>query len=90
VETGLSVIQLRARIRDNLRIDRYLQQRFGAAFQPAEEEIARYYRAHEPEFTVGGACSVRPKPVTMPGPADSGADVVAHQGLDRWVARARK
>jgi hypothetical protein len=54
VETGLSVIHLRARIRDNLRIDRYLQQRFGAAFQPAEEEIARYYRAHEREFTVGG------------------------------------
>jgi hypothetical protein len=53
-ESGLTVALLRARIRDTLRIDRYLEQRFGAGFQPSEEEIARYYRANEAEFTVGG------------------------------------
>jgi hypothetical protein len=54
IETGVTLPQLRARLRDNLRIEGYLQQRFGAAFQPAEDEITRYYRSHEDEFTRGG------------------------------------
>jgi hypothetical protein len=53
-ETGVTQDQLRARIRDMLRIDSYLQQRFGAVFQPGEDEIAQYYRSHESEFTQGG------------------------------------
>jgi hypothetical protein len=54
VETGVTLPQLRARLRDNLRIESYVQQRFGAAFQPGEDEITRYYRSHEDEFTRGG------------------------------------
>jgi len=53
-ETGLSVEQLRLYVRDDLRIEGYVQQRFGAAYRPSEEEILRYYRSHEAEFTRDG------------------------------------
>lgn len=53
-ETGLSVEQLRLHIRDDLRIESYIQQRFGGTFQPTEAEILRYYGDHPAEFTVGG------------------------------------
>jgi hypothetical protein len=53
-DTGVTSAQLRALVRDSLRIDSYLQQRFGASYQPAEEEVARYYRSHESEFVRNG------------------------------------
>ena len=53
-QAGLSVEQLRLRLRDDLRISTYLDQRFGAALEPAEDEIVRYYRAHEAAFTRNG------------------------------------
>jgi hypothetical protein len=53
-ETGLSVEQLRLYVRDDLRIEAYIQQRFGATFQPTEEDIVAYYRDHQAEFTRDG------------------------------------
>ena len=53
-ETGLSVEQLRLYVRDDLRIEAYIQQRFGATFQPNEDEILAYYREHPAEFTRDG------------------------------------
>jgi len=53
-ETGLSVEQLRLYVRDDLRIEAYIQQRFGATFQPSEEDILAYYREHSAEFTRDG------------------------------------
>ena len=53
-ETGLSVEQLRLYVRDDLRIDAYIQQRFGATFQPTEDDIVAYYRNHPAEFTRDG------------------------------------
>jgi hypothetical protein len=53
-ETGVTPAQLRARVRDNLRIERYLRQRFGGSYQPSEEEVARYYRSHESDFITNG------------------------------------
>jgi hypothetical protein len=53
-ETGVTEAQLRAYVRDTLRIDGYLRQRFGASSQPSEDEILRYYRAHEAAFTANG------------------------------------
>ena len=53
-ETGVTLAQLRARVRDDLRIETYLQQRFGSSYQPSEEEVIRYYRAHEADFTKSG------------------------------------
>jgi hypothetical protein len=53
-ETGYSPEQLRLFVRDDLRIQSYLQQRFGAAQGPTDDDIAEYYRAHASSFTAGG------------------------------------
>lgn len=53
-EVGLSEDQLRSYFRDELRMQVYLRQRFGAAYQPAEADILQYYRTHPSEFTRNG------------------------------------
>ena len=53
-QTGLSVEQLRLHVRDDLRIEAYIQQRFGVAFEPTEDDLVRYYRDHPAEFTREG------------------------------------
>ncbi|MEX1128152.1 MAG: hypothetical protein WEB50_06285, partial [Vicinamibacterales bacterium] len=53
-ETGLSVDQLRLYVRDDLRIEAYVEQRFGSAFRPSEDDLVTYYRSHEAEFTRDG------------------------------------
>jgi hypothetical protein len=52
-QAGLTEEQLRRAVRDDLRIEAYLQQRFGA-IQPSEEEMAQYYRDHPAAFTQNG------------------------------------
>ena len=41
-------------MRDSLRIDAYIQQRFGNTFQPSEEDVVGYYTAHPDAFTRDG------------------------------------
>jgi hypothetical protein len=53
-ETGLTATDLRAAVRDSLRISSYLNQRFGSGYQPGEDEVLAYYRAHEADFTKNG------------------------------------
>lgn len=53
-ETGMTVDQLRLYVRDDLRIDSYIQQRFGTIFQPTEDELVTYYRANPAQFTRDG------------------------------------
>jgi hypothetical protein len=53
--TGLNEQRIADMARDNLRIAAYLDQRFGTTVQVNDEEVAAYYRAHEAEFTTGGA-----------------------------------
>ena len=53
-ETSVAPAQLRARVRDDLRIESYLRQRFAASYQPSEDEVARYYRSHESDFVSNG------------------------------------
>lgn len=48
-QTGSGLEQLRRFLRDDLRIQSYLQQRFGA-IQPSESDVAQYYRDHAAEF----------------------------------------
>ena len=57
LQGGITVDQLRRDVRDTLRIEAYLQQRFGAT-QPTDDEILQYYRDHPNAFSQGGA--VRP------------------------------
>ena len=52
--TGIDEPRIRDIARDNLRIQAYLNQRFGATVQLTEEEAAQYYRIHPDEFTRAG------------------------------------
>jgi hypothetical protein len=51
---GMSREGLRRFVRDTLRLDAYLQQRFASMAQSSDEEIARYYKEHPELFTVNG------------------------------------
>jgi hypothetical protein len=53
--TGLDEDRLHDLMRDRLRIEAYLDQRFGATVQVTDEEVERYYREHPAEFTRAGA-----------------------------------
>ena len=53
-ETGFTVEQLRLYVRDDLRIEAYVQQRFGTAYRPSDDEVVAHYRSHESEFTKDG------------------------------------
>jgi peptidyl-prolyl cis-trans isomerase SurA len=52
--SGMTLEQLRLRLRDDLLIEAYVSQRFGAAIQPSEQEVADYYRTHGAELAAGG------------------------------------
>ena len=52
--SGIDVAHLRGTMRDELRIQAYLDQRFTVQ-PPTEDEIGKYYREHAAEFTRGGA-----------------------------------
>ena len=67
--TGLDEARLRDIARDSLRIQAYLNQRFGTTVQVSDEEVARYYRSHGSEFQRNG----------MPIPFDE-AEPAARQG----------
>jgi hypothetical protein len=60
VASGMTHEDLRRYVRDSLRIDSYLQQRFASAIQPSDEDVARYYREHEADFKRAGV--LRPFP----------------------------
>ncbi|MEO5895803.1 MAG: hypothetical protein ABIS06_08900 [Vicinamibacterales bacterium] len=87
-ETGYSTEQLRLFVRDDLRIRSYLQQRFGAAQGPTDEEIAEYYRTHESAFTVGGVA----RPFQERREAARAALVAERRGtlLRDWLAGLRR
>jgi hypothetical protein len=52
--TGYGEDQIREVARDSLRIQAYLNQRFGLSVQPSDEEVGQYYRTHLNEFTRDG------------------------------------
>jgi hypothetical protein len=52
--TGIDETRIREIARENLRIQAYLNQRFGVNVQLTEEEVAQYYRIHPEEFTRRG------------------------------------
>jgi hypothetical protein len=53
-QSGLTEARLRAWIRNDLRIQSYLDQRFAAAGVPSEQEVQAYYAEHRAEFDKGG------------------------------------
>lgn len=53
-ESGITEAALRSSVRDTLRLANYRAQRFAAALEPSEEDLVRYYRMRENEFTRDG------------------------------------
>ena len=54
LSTGFDEQRIRDIARETLRIQAYLNQRFGASVQVSEEEVEQYYRGHPEEFTRNG------------------------------------
>ena len=52
--TGYGEEQVRETARDDLRMQAYLNQRFGSTVQPTDDEVGQYYRTHLDEFTESG------------------------------------
>jgi hypothetical protein len=52
--TGLSADNVRLLARDRLRVQSYIDQRFGLAVPLTDEQVLEYYRAHPEAFTVNG------------------------------------
>jgi hypothetical protein len=48
--SGMNEARLREHVRDDLRLETYLSQRFGAGAQPTDEEVARYFEQRQAEF----------------------------------------
>lgn len=53
-QVGWARDDVRRYLRDELRIERYLQQRFTATIQPSDDELAAYFRLHADEYIRGG------------------------------------
>ncbi len=53
-QTSMSREALRGYVRDSLRLDAYMEQRFASIVQLSDDEAARYYREHASEFVVDG------------------------------------
>jgi len=87
LQCGISVDQLRRQVRDDLRIDAYLQQRFGA-MQPSEDEILQYYRDHPAAFSPNGAL----RPFIDVHDVAKAALVAERRGttIRDWIAGLRK
>lgn len=54
-EAAMRLEDMERYVRDSLRIETYLEQRFSAAIQPREEDLLQYYRQHAQAFTRDGA-----------------------------------
>jgi hypothetical protein len=52
--TGLASDHVRLMARDRLRIQTYVDQRFGLTVPLTDEQVLEYYRAHPEEFTTNG------------------------------------
>lgn len=57
-QVGWARDDVRRYLRDELRIERYLQQRFTATIQPSDDELAAYYRLHADEYIRGGVLAL--------------------------------
>lgn len=53
-QSAMSPDELRRFLRDTLRLEIYIQQRFTSSAQPSDEDLLRYYQSHQPEFTLNG------------------------------------
>ena len=86
--TGMDEARLRDIARDTLRIQAYLNQRFGTTVQVSDEDVALYYRNHASEFQRNGTLIpfVEAEPAARQGAAAArrGATIV------QWMSDLRQ
>ena len=84
---GIEERHLRERVRQDLRMTAYLEQRFTTA-PPSEDDLSRYYREHPASFTRGGVLvpfeTVRPE-IVQAVTAETRRVVV-----DEWITGLRR
>jgi hypothetical protein len=85
--TGTDDARLRDLARDTLRIDSYVDQRFGTAQQITDDDAAAYYGAHPDEFRSNGA--VIPFEQALPLARERAAAERRRTQLDRWLIDLR-
>jgi hypothetical protein len=87
-ESGVSEDQLRAYVRDDLRIETYLDQRFASTTESTEAELVEYYRSHEQAFTRDGV--LRPFDEVRAEIASRLARERRQELVVRWIGSLRR
>ena len=85
---GLDRPALRALVREQLQIEGYLADRFGAAAQPTEEEVRVYFRDHAEQFVKNGAAMSFDEAEPLARAALS--DARRRELIDSWIAGLRR
>jgi hypothetical protein len=83
---GLTEARLRAWVRNDLRIQAYLDQRFAAAGVPSEQEVQAYYAEHRAEFDRGGV----PYAEAVPLVRERLAAERRRELIDDWIADLKR
>lgn len=85
---GLDPPRLRALVREQLQIERYVAERFGAAAQPTDDEVRRYFLERAAEFVLDGV----PMSFEAAEPAAREALTAERRQrlVDDWVAGLRR
>jgi len=85
--TGTDEARLRELARDTLRMDAYLDQRFGTAQQVTQDEAEAYYEAHLDEFRRDGV--VLPFDEALPVVRERASAERRRTQLERWLSDLR-
>ena len=86
--TAMTEARLRAVVSENLRIETYVEQRFGSAAQPTPDEVSRYYREHPAEFTRAGRLA--PFDEVQPAVQQKLAADRRRELVNDWLERLRR
>ena len=85
--TGTDEARIREMARDTLRIDAYIDQRFGTAIQVTDDDAAAYYGAHPEEFQRDGV--LIPFTEALPVARERANAERRKTQLDRWLIDLR-
>jgi hypothetical protein len=85
--TGLDEQRLRDIARDTIRIQSYIDQRFGTALQVTDDEAEAYYDAHPDEFRRAGA--LIPFDEALPAARERANAERRRTAVDRWLQDLR-
>jgi hypothetical protein len=85
--TGTDEARIREMARDTLRLDAYIDQRFGTSMQVTDDEAAAYYGAHQDEFRRNGV--VIPFEEALPVARERASGERRRTQVERWVIDLR-